>query len=153
MVPRRTPPATFRRCGWNRTKFEPWGIHIRSTWSYSRSTILLAVGRLPELHGQLVDDRIIDAEEVFRRLRVHVHIGPLVEAHRVSGLEAPGHPVPLPLDVPPVVARVVELGDLDVDVEVLFELLLDKLHLRGHLREVLVVEQRRLEAVRVTGLG
>src|SRR5207248_324870 len=49
--------------------------------------------------------------------------------------------------------RVVELGDLDVDVQVLLELLLHELYLRGHLRKVLVVEQRRLEAPRVPGLG
>ena len=71
----------------------------------------------------------------------------------MPGLKAPGHPVPLALDVPSVIARVVELADLDVDVEVPLEVLLHELHLRGHLREVLVVEERRLEAVRVTGFG
>ena len=50
------------------------------------------------------------------------------------------------------------LGNVDVsevagDVQVLLQILLHELHLRAHLREVLVVEQRRLEAVRVTGLG
>jgi hypothetical protein len=35
----------FRRCGWKSTNWVPQGIHIRSTWSYSRSTILLAIAR------------------------------------------------------------------------------------------------------------
>jgi hypothetical protein len=34
--------------------------------------LLGPVGCLPELHGQLVDDRIVDPEEVLGGLRVHV---------------------------------------------------------------------------------
>src|SRR5712691_12448039 len=45
MVPRRTPPAMVRRYGWKSTKTVPKGIHIRSTWSCSRSTILLVIAR------------------------------------------------------------------------------------------------------------
>src|SRR5437879_6973809 len=82
-----------------------------------------------------------------------VDVGPRVEADGVARLESPGHALPLAVDVASVIARVVELRDLDVDVEVLFEFLLDQLHLRAQLREVLVVEQGRLEAVRVAGLG
>src|SRR6267142_1372949 len=115
--------------------------------------LLGLVGRLPDLRRQLIDDWVVDAEEVLRRLRMHVLIGPLVEADRVPGLEAPGHPVPLAVDVAAVVGRVVELLDLDVDVQVLLEVRLHELHLRAHLREVLVVENRRLEALAVSGLG
>src|SRR5215467_5282713 len=111
--------------------------------------LIVPVGSLPELQGQLVDDRIVDAEEILRGLGVHVHVRPLVEANRVPGLEAPGHPVPFVLDVAAVVRRVVELLDLDVDVEVLLEVLLHQLNLRGHLRPILVVEQGRLETVAV----
>src|SRR2546426_4988280 len=111
--------------------------------------LLATIGAPAQLGRQLVDGGIVDAEEVLRRLRVHVLVRPLVQTDRVAGLEPPGHPVPLAVDVAPVVGRVVELGDLDVDVEVLLELLLHELHLRRHLREVLVVEQRRLEAVPV----
>src|SRR5215470_14752765 len=99
-----------------------------------------AVGRPAELGRQLVDDRIVDPEEVLGRLRVHVLIGPLVHADGVARLEPPRHAVPLPLDVTAVVGRVVQLGDLDVDVEILLEVLLDQLDLGGHLREVLVIE-------------
>ncbi len=115
--------------------------------------LLLRVGRLPELGGQLVDLGIVDAEEVLGGLGVHVLVGPLVDAHRVARLEPPRQPVPLSVDVAPVVGRVVHLGDLDVDVEVLLQIGLDELHLRGHLREVLVVEQRGRESVGVPGLG
>src|SRR2546422_5102330 len=65
----------------------------------------------------------------------------------------PIYPVPLAVDVAAVVGRVVELLDLDVDVQVLLEVSLHELHLRGHLREILVVEDRRLEALAVSGLG
>src|SRR5688572_5314689 len=51
--------------------------------------LLGAIGRLPELGRQLVDHGILDAEEVLGRLRVHVVIRPLVQADRVTGLEAP----------------------------------------------------------------
>src|SRR2546425_6253766 len=114
--------------------------------------LLAAVGSLPQLGGQLVDERIVHAEEVLGGLRVHVLVRPLVETHRVARLEPPGHPVPFALDVTAVVRRVVELGDLDVDIEVSLQVLLHELHLRGHLREILVVEQRGLESVGVSGL-
>ena len=52
-----------------------------------------------------------DAEIVLRRFRVHVLIGPLVEAHRVAGLESPGRPLPLPFSIAAKVGRVVVLGD------------------------------------------
>src|SRR5438128_463874 len=85
----------------------------------------------------ITEDRIVDPKEVLRRLRVQVLVGPLVDADGVTGLEPPRHAVPLVVDVAAVVGRVVELGDLDVDVEVPLEVLLDELHLRRHLREVL----------------
>ncbi len=84
---------------------------------------------------------------------MHVLIGPLVETDRVSGLESPGHAVPLAVDVATVIGGVVELLDLDVDVQVLLEVLLHELHLRAHLRKVLIVEQRRLEALGLSRLG
>ena len=84
---------------------------------------------------------------------MHVHVGPLVQTDGVAGLEPPRHAVPLALDVATVIARIVQLGDPDVDVEVLLEILLHQLHLRRHLGEVLVVEQRRWKTVRVPGVG
>src|SRR5438876_360318 len=109
------------------------------------------IWRLPQLGGEVVEHRIVDPEEVLRRFRMQVVVRPLVQPDRVARLEAPRHAVPLPLDVAPVIGRVVELGDLDVDVEVLPEILLDELHLRAHLREILVVEEGRLEALAVSG--
>src|SRR3989441_6705076 len=67
---------------------------------------------------------------------MHVHVGPLVEADGVARLESPGHAVPLAVDVASVIARVVELRDLDVDVEVLLEVLLDQLRSEEHTSEL-----------------
>ena len=39
------PDAAFRTCGWVITKPESYGIHIRSTWSCSRSATRLAIAR------------------------------------------------------------------------------------------------------------
>src|SRR5262245_10791178 len=50
-MPRRTPPPTFLRYGWERTKMVPQGIHNLRTWSYSRSTIRLAIARCSARSG------------------------------------------------------------------------------------------------------
>ena len=42
---RRAAAAALRTCGWNTMKPLSYGIHSRSTWSNSRSTIFLVIAR------------------------------------------------------------------------------------------------------------
>ena len=81
-----------------------------------------------------------------------VLIRPLVEAHGVSGLEPPGRALPFTFGIAAKVGRVIVLGDGHLDVEVPLQILLDQLDLGRHLGEVLVVEERRLEPVRISRL-
>src|SRR2546426_6741829 len=55
----------------------------------SGRALLGPVGRLPELHRQLVDDRIVNTEEILRGLRVHVHVRPLRSEENTSELQSP----------------------------------------------------------------
>ena len=56
--------------------------------------LLGAIGSLPQLGGQLVQDRVVDTEEVLRRLGVQVLIRPLVQPHGVARLESERQNIP-----------------------------------------------------------
>src|SRR5215469_4027360 len=83
---------------------------------------------------------------------MHELIRALIQPDCMTRLEPPGHAVPSAVNVTAIIRRVVQLGDLDLNVEVFLQVLLDELDLRGHLGEVLAVEEGRLEPVRVTRL-
>ena len=114
--------------------------------------LLGATRSLPQLGRKLVDDRVVDTGKVLGGLGVHELIRALVQPDRMTRLESPRNAVPFAIDVTAIVRGVVQLGDLDIDVVVLLQVLLDELDLRGHLGEILVVEEGRLEPVRVTSL-
>src|SRR5262249_11867096 len=102
--------------------------------------------------GQCIDDRVVEAEIILWRLRVHILIGAFVETHRVPGLAAPGSAVPFAVSIAAKVGRIIVLGDLQLDVEVTLQILLYQLDLRGYLGKVLIVEQCRLKAIGIAGL-
>ena len=80
--------------------------------------LLGTIQALPQRGCQLIDDGVSDVEIVLRRLRGHVLIGTLVEAHGVPGLEPPSGAVPFALGIKAKVGRIIVLGGLQLDVEV-----------------------------------